>query len=543
MNTQRNSFFPLDQTKLIYVRVVCGLIIVVSSIGLVPTILGTIRDSQLNPGLVATTVAIMLASLWVTLANHGGVRGQQIAVYGLFVTLAVASISAFSAFTLMGTLTIITVAVLGNRVANAILYLFFAVYIAIQSVIFLQENPGDLIGLGPAFILPLMTILLVGVATRFFILNSEKATQDYRRSADLLRTTTEVGQIVNSSLDLNQVLSRATSLIKERFGYYHAQVFLLDSDRANAILVASTGEAGEKLLGRKHRLAVGSNSVIGQVTAKNEAVIARDNDPTNIRYRNELLPATRAELALPILDGEQVIGALDVQSADVNAFSDVEIQSLQVAANLIATAIRNARLYEQQGFAARDKEALFQETQASLAEIQRLNRELTRQAWQNHLIDQPFQGGVTIKGEKLTHDEGWNATLMRAVQGEVINEVKHGSRLIAVPLMVRGTAIGALEIEVDAAQSTQEAAYVVQELADKLAITLENVRLYQEAQAATAQERRINEISARYQTVNTVDELLRITMQELGETLGANQGAVRLGKTSTMPEPINGGGA
>jgi uncharacterized protein YunC (DUF1805 family) len=76
----------------------------------------------------------------------------------------------------------------------------------------------------------------------------------------------------------------------------------------------------------------------------------------------------------------------------------------------------------------------------------------------------------------------------------------------------------------------------------RLALSLENARLYEATLEAAAQEQRINDIAARFQSVVTVDELLRITLAELSETLGAEAGSIRLGRFTAPAElvPENG---
>ncbi len=348
-------------------------------------------------------------------------------------------------------------------------------------------------------------------------------------SGGLLAATAEIAQATSQILELDPMLTRAVTLTRERLGYYHVQVFLLDDHREYARLVASTGEIGRQLLQRNHRLPVGSQSVIGQVTARGEPVIARDTDPQNVRFRNELLPETRAELALPIFDGEQLIGALDVQSSDVFAFDETEIDALKVLANLLATAIRNARLFERQTEIARENERLYQQAQSSLEEIRRLNRQLTEQAWQDYLNTADDEAGVTFAGGELSRALTWSEPLRRAAQTAArVVETDGEHSVTAIPLLLRGQVIGAVEIETGAAlDSTQTAA--VETVLERLSVSLETARLYATAQAVTAQERRLNAVSARYQQAASVDQLLEIALDELSEALGAEAGAIRLG--------------
>ena len=106
---------------------------------------------------------------------------------------------------------------------------------------------------------------------------------------------------------------------------------------------------------------------------------------------------------------------------------------------------------------------------------------------------------------------------------------RDGQRVIAVPMMLGNEVIGAIEIE--AADTAQEAdiTEMVNAVAQRLALSLDKARLFEESQEATAREQRINEIVTRYQAVNNVDELLRITLQELSQSLGATHSSIRLG--------------
>ena len=169
-----------------------------------------------------------------------------------------------------------------------------------------------------------------------------------QRRARQLQAVAEVSRAVSSLLDLDELLNTTVELIRDAFGYYHVQVFLVDEENYAAWLRASTGEVGHKLLGRKHHLIVGSQSVIGQVTAAGKPVVARDTDRDAVHRRNELLPDTRAECAVPLRIGTRIIGALDVQSTEPDVFDEEDIAILQTLADQLAVAIENARAYQQQ---------------------------------------------------------------------------------------------------------------------------------------------------------------------------------------------------
>lgn len=167
------------------------------------------------------------------------------------------------------------------------------------------------------------------------------------RRARQLQTSAEVSQSAGNILDLEELLPRLVDLIQESFGYDHVQIFLMDEQDEWAVLRASTGEAGRQLLEIKHKLRKGSSSVIGKVTENGAPEIALDTaDASVVHQPNPYLPLTRSEMALPIILKNQVVGALDVQSNQPNAFSDEDVSALITLSAQIAVALDNANLYK-----------------------------------------------------------------------------------------------------------------------------------------------------------------------------------------------------
>ncbi|HUN07950.1 MAG TPA: GAF domain-containing protein [Aggregatilineales bacterium] len=188
------------------------------------------------------------------------------------------------------------------------------------------------------------------------------------RRARQLATSAQVAQIASSILSLDELLPRLVDLIKSAFGYDHVQIFLMDDNDEYAVLRASTGEAGQKLLNLKHKLAKGSRSVIGQVTAHAEPAIALDtSDARYVHKPNPYLPFTRSEMALPLVVKNTVVGALDVQSNQANAFNEEDITVLTTLAAQISVALENARLFTQSESRAKDMSFLYTVTAAAAA--------------------------------------------------------------------------------------------------------------------------------------------------------------------------------
>ncbi|MFZ5919383.1 MAG: GAF domain-containing protein [Chloroflexota bacterium] len=178
-------------------------------------------------------------------------------------------------------------------------------------------------------------------------------TRQLDRRATLLQAAAEVSRAASSVLDPPSLIRQTVNLVRDRFDYYYVGLFLLDAEGRWAELKAGTGEAGRAMLARSHRLEVGGDSMIGRCTAHGQARIALDVGQEAIRFDNPLLPETRSEMALPLVSRGQIIGALTVQSAEPEAFSEEDITVLQTMADQVADAIENAHLLQETEHLAR----------------------------------------------------------------------------------------------------------------------------------------------------------------------------------------------
>lgn len=523
-----NRSNELIQLRLRYVQVVAFTATVLAIFGLVPVVIGG-RDL-----LVPVLVFGALNGVWFWLSNSGS--RERTAAYGMLATFVAAAVYVpFELFLLPAAMAVVTAAIIANNRFYMLANLLVLLKPLVLLVSAIQANPGSIISELDVYILPMIALIFISVAIRYFFNVGQEIIMASRISADLLQATSDVGQVLSQILDMDDMLARAVELIYARFNHYHVQIFLVSDGGDQAVLVASTGDVGKRLLSRGHQLTVGSQSVIGQVVLRGAPVLVSDTQQEAVYYANELLPETRAELALPIREGNQTIGALDIQSMQPNAFGKADLQALQIMADLLATAIRNARLFRQQGQTLRDNDRLYRDAEANLREIQRLNQQLTRSAWQEYQSDTRAATGITLERDRLTSGSEWSDPLIRAGQeGRIIaGEGVHGT--VAVPVVLRGEVIGAIEVEAGT-ETSPETVEMVQAVAQRLALSLENARLYEATLEAAAQEQRINDIAARFQSVLTVDELLRITLAELSETLGAESGSIRLGDFAPLSE-------
>ncbi len=313
----------------------------------------------------------------------------------------------------------------------------------------------------------------------------QERTRNIQIAADISRDAATIR-------DIDTLLQNTVNSIQERFGFYHAQVFLLDEAGKNAVLITSTGEAGKTLLKMGHKLAVGSQSIIGQVTEKRRSFVTLDTQKSEVPHRfNPILPLTRSEIALPLIVGEKLIGAMDIQSTEPDAFNDEDVKILQILADQIAVAIDNASLIEAQ--------------RKQVEEINALNRQLTREAWQDYSQHEAKTGLAYRYDLREVKAEEYNPVDGDGGNGKSETQPK---RAVEAPIVVRGEVIGALNVvEDELVPFTGDDRAMIRAVADRVALAIENVRLVEQTQNAL---KRIQELYETTKALSTADALDRI---------------------------------
>jgi signal transduction histidine kinase len=173
---------------------------------------------------------------------------------------------------------------------------------------------------------------------------NERMVSMLERRHRLLETAARVGQMVTSILDMDELLRHTVNIICGEFNFYYSGIFLVSDDRKWAVLRAGYAEAGRKMMTENYRLPLDEKSMIGRAILDEQPQIALDAVGEESRFKNPFLPDTRSEMALPLIVDSIPLGALTVQSNQLNAFSEDDITSLQAMAEQVAIAINNAQL-------------------------------------------------------------------------------------------------------------------------------------------------------------------------------------------------------
>jgi len=324
------------------------------------------------------------------------------------------------------------------------------------------------------------------------------------RRAAQFETIALIMKAIISFRQMSELLPQITTVISERFGYYHVGIFLNDEDSQNAVLSAANSEGGQRMLKRGHRLKIGEQGIVGNVALTGEIRIARNVGEDAVYFNNPDLPETLSEMALPLRSGNKVIGALDVQSKQADAFSQDDVSVLSLLADQVSLAIDNTRLFEA--------------TNKSLAEAEALYRQYLHQAWNRLPREERVIGyRYTISGSSPLESP---VNLDANTQDD---NAKDASRLI-IPIKLRDELIGNLVIQAPQYKEwSQDQLDLIQAVADRVALSAENARLFDETSRRGERERMVTEITSKIRSTNNPDEMIHIALNELRGALGATQ--------------------
>ncbi len=333
------------------------------------------------------------------------------------------------------------------------------------------------------------------------------------RRALQLQAAAEVGRVATRIRSLDDVLTMTVHLICQRFGVYHAGIFLLDASGEFAELRASNNRSGQQSPERPYRLKITDGGLVGNAMLKRQPLMVDDLRDTSEFGHNIYLPDTRSEISLPLVVGDKLLGALDVHAVEAAFFNADHLLSLQLLADQVAIAIENARL--------------FTENQSSLEASKRAYGDLSRDAWGTLLRTRPELGFLCTVQDAINQVQGdWPEEMLAARQS---NQVVHiDPKTVAIPIRIRDQVTGAVRLRKpdDAGKWTEKEINLMQTITDQLSVALESARLYQETQRRADRERMAGEITAHLRSSNDPQTILQTAVEELRQALQASRAQV-----------------
>jgi GAF domain-containing protein/HAMP domain-containing protein len=285
----------------------------------------------------------------------------------------------------------------------------------------------------------------------------EQRVADRTRNLEL---AAEVGRSVSQVRALDVMLKDAAELIRAQFDLYYVQVYLTDPSQTVLLMLSGTGQVGEQLVGRGHRLPLNTGSINGRAATEKKSVVIADTSASATFRPNPLLPDTRSEMAVPLIVGEKVVGVLDLQSEKANTLTQELLPAFEALAGQLAIAIQNANLLA--------------ETEQARAEVEAQARRLVRANWVDYLdaIHKPEETGFVFEQNKI----------MPLTQDEAVKE-----NALVAPIAVTGETLGNLVVEMGEQASIARGDELVNTIARQVAQHIEALRLLESAERYRAE--------------------------------------------------------
>ena len=345
-------------------------------------------------------------------------------------------------------------------------------------------------------------------------------TQDLEHQTSWLRITAEIIRDVAATKNLEELLIRSSNLIQERFRFYHVGIFLIDNNNEFAVLVASPTEAGQSLIAKEYRVRVGDVGIVGRAAAAAEQASLLNKGIDAVHFNNPLLPNTRSELAVPLKVEARVIGVLDIQSEQPQAFNPDETAIMQILADQLAGAIERTRL--------------LQTVERNLRELEEAYSRHTLENWKGlaHGIQSGSRGyrfdNIRVQSVSEISELGKQAI----ATGIVINSNGNSpdsekQHTVAIPVKLRGQTIGVVTLKLKENYSTNTIS-TIESAAERLALAMESARLYEEARLRADREQSISRITTAISTPTEYGEILQTTVREIGKMLNDAEVSIQI---------------
>jgi len=345
-------------------------------------------------------------------------------------------------------------------------------------------------------------------------------TQDLENQTLRLRVAAEIARDAASMRDLRELLNQAAVLIGHRFGFYHTGIFLLDNDEEYAVLVASPTEAGKKMIENNHKLRVGETGIVGRVAATGEARVTLNTGTDAVYFNNPYLPNTNSEMALPLKVENHVIGVLDVQSDQTQAFNEDDVAIMQILADQLATAIERTRL--------------LQEVEVNLKELESAYGQFTSENWKKlsagSLATNRGYRFDNVRVEpvmELTElaDAAFKTGTLVSSNGSTPSADKEHK--VAIPIKLRGQTIGVITLKLKEDYDSNTIS-TIQLATERLAAAMESARLYEETRLRADREQSISRVTSAISASTDYEQILQTTVRELGSILGDTEVAIQI---------------
>jgi GAF domain-containing protein len=306
--------------------------------------------------------------------------------------------------------------------------------------------------------------------------------------------------------DNDFVMNETARIIREQYrNVDYVQIFLLDKSRRAAVLRAATGDTGRRLIVQEHQQLLGEGGIIANTVLLGTTSIVNNID-ANVEYNlNNVFTDTKSVIVIPIKTHNETIGVLDVHSSSVSAFGQEDVQFFEIIASDLGIVLGREFIQPD-----------------------------TRMLGNMLDVNQPLRTDVAtlaaVAGVSTITTDDWSPLQHQAMEtrSPAVEESGDETVTFALPVILRDEVLGAVEWTIDQQQYNPELLQTAIDLIDRLAIAIDNARLFEQSQRLVERERQVNEITQKITQQNDIRQILQVAVRELGQALGTPDTVIKL---------------
>ncbi|MBL8118784.1 MAG: hypothetical protein JNJ78_14725 [Anaerolineae bacterium] len=543
---------PIHQQRARTLLVICAIIAVAALLSLVTIqIPDVLREGVTDPiGLASSVVVALAGALGYILIQ----RGYLIPATWIFLlALTFGSLSPIlfgpnGAPTLNGTslvfvpVPLVAAGVLVRR--RGLVFITALVFLAIAAGALSQSGQRDVIRIIPAehldsdLVLVSTTVITILVFVVAFAGNLERiANQSMmvaREQRWINRFILDLGRYQNENALLNYLIIT----LRQHFSRWTIELYLTDENN-NLVQI---------IRGVSDDVTIRHGAVLRPYEANSLAEAARTGHMTSTSLSDDLprrshLSASAAYgVALPILLESRLLGVLDIQSKE--SFTTAELEILSLLSQLLGLTLQQLRQLNGLQSTIQTSDAIIAQLEGQLQEYELRQRRSVTDVWGSYVqgrgkeaigFDLVSGSATPVPADDLP--ENIVATLS---SGALNVSTTDTEQIINVPIKFRDYNLGAMSFAVPANQPLNKRQIeVAQVVAERLALALENTRLFEQSQAQALRERKASEIAALLMSATDVNVVLNVAAENFKEALGAVHTRIYI-QPEMMNEPVVG---
>lgn len=500
-----------------------------------------LEKSQLDSGTAFVPLSMIMAVLVYYLLQRGHLpQARLVFVLNIFIVALLGNFPEYRIDTPFIMLIILPLTAAGVLLPRSGLFWMALLLIVVFSTggiiqISTEMEPSSLGDVSESIMTTLLLVIAVVILNTLmqwtFLSSIEDTQRHQRRTADLITATAQIGETMTTSPSISEDLNRVVEQLRDTFGLSHVQVFLTDPNSGIALLHASTGYFGRRMLEEGRLRMPDESSPVNTVLRRKDPLLILDTAPESQRVN--FLPATRSEFLIPLRVGNLVpLGVLDLHSTDRHTFSEYLLNALTLLAYQMAALLYSEQQTKNLRVSYEERDQLLRQIDAGQRELARLNQQLVSTTWGTYLEERRDAAPGFDWQEGTLARSNAESELLRQTLDSGQSRLEHGKagEVLSVPIRLRGQTLGAVEFRRSGAMHWSPAAFeLVQAVADRLALSLENARLFEQAQNTAQREQIVSRITSQLQTTSDLQSLLTLAAEQFQEALGATHTQVRLG--------------